>query len=103
MKRKSHYDVSVPTPADPAHRSARKVVVELNEWYDRRKAPEGVITEVLGAPDAPGVDLVSIIRKHDLPTSFPENGRAGSRRYFRRKFPRKRNRAPRGFPPESSP
>ncbi len=66
------HDISVPTPADPAH-LGQKVVVELNDWYDRRKAPEGVITEVLGAPDAPGVDLVSIIRKHDLPTSFPEN------------------------------
>jgi ribonuclease R len=27
---------------------------------------------VLGSPDQPGVDLLSIIRKHDLPTSFPE-------------------------------
>ncbi|HEY0341690.1 MAG TPA: VacB/RNase II family 3'-5' exoribonuclease, partial [Steroidobacteraceae bacterium] len=50
----------------------QKVVVELKDWPDRRKPPEGVITEVLGAPDAPGVDLLSIIRKHDLPTSFPE-------------------------------
>ena len=28
--------------------------------------------EALGAPDAPGVDLLSIIHKYDLPTSFPE-------------------------------
>ena len=47
-------------------------MVELKEWPDRRKPPEGVITEVLGSPDAPGVDLLSIIRKHDLPTSLPE-------------------------------
>jgi ribonuclease R len=66
------YDISVPTPTDPAQ-LGQKVVVELKEWPDRRKPPEGVITEVLGAPDAPGVDLISIIRKHDLPTSFPEN------------------------------
>jgi ribonuclease R len=66
------YDISVPTPTDPAQ-LGQKVVVELKEWPDRRKPPEGIITEVLGAPDAPGVDLVSIIRKHDLPTSFPEN------------------------------
>jgi ribonuclease R len=51
----------------------QKVVVELKDWPDRRKPPEGTITEVLGAPDAPGVDLLSIIRKHDLPTSFAEN------------------------------
>ncbi len=65
------YDISVPPPADPSA-VGQKVVVELKDWPDRRKPPEGVVTEVLGAPDAPGVDLISIIRKHDLPTSFPE-------------------------------
>jgi ribonuclease R len=65
------HDVCVPPPTNPAT-LGQKVVVELKDWPDRRKPPEGVITEVLGAPDAPGVDLLSIIRKHDLPTSFPE-------------------------------
>ncbi len=65
------HDISVPAPTDPAQ-IGQKVVVELKEWPDRRKPPEGIITEVLGAPDAPGIDLLSIIRKHDLPTSFPE-------------------------------
>jgi len=65
------HDICVPAPiGEPP--LGQKVVVELKEWPDRRKPPEGVITEVLGAPDAPGVDLLSIIRKHDLPTSFPE-------------------------------
>jgi ribonuclease R len=66
------HDISVPAPTD-MNQLGQKVVVELKEWPDRRKAPEGIITEVLGAPDAPGIDLLSIIRKHDLPTSFPEN------------------------------
>jgi ribonuclease R len=65
------HDICVPAP-EGTPPLGQKVVVELKEWPDRRKPPEGVITEVLGAPDAPGVDLVSIIRKHDLPTSFPE-------------------------------
>ena len=64
------YDISVPAPEGTAP-LGQKVVVELKEWPDRRKPPEGVITEVLGSPDAPGVDLISIIRKHDLPSSFP--------------------------------
>ena len=50
-----------------------KVVVELKDWVDANKPPEGAVTEVLGAPDAPGVDLLSIIRKYELPTSFPED------------------------------
>jgi ribonuclease R len=66
------HDICVPPPTDPSV-LGQKVVVELKDWPDRRKPPEGVITEVLGAPDAPGVDLLSIIRKHDLPTSFPES------------------------------
>jgi ribonuclease R len=66
------HDISVPAP-EGTPPVGQKVVVELKEWPDRRKPPEGIITEVLGAPDAPGVDLLSIIRKHDLPTSFPEN------------------------------
>jgi len=65
------HDISVPAP-EGFPPLGQKVVVELKEWPDRRKPPEGIITEVLGAPDAPGVDLLSIIRKHDLPTSFPE-------------------------------
>jgi ribonuclease R len=65
------YDIGVPAPADPAT-LGQKVVVEMKDWLDRRHPPEGAITEVLGSPDAPGVDLISIIRKHDLPTSFPE-------------------------------
>ena len=65
------YDISVPAP-EGTPPIGQKVVVELKEWPDRRKPPEGIVTEVLGSPDAPGVDLLSIIRKHDLPTSFPE-------------------------------
>ncbi len=64
------YDISVPAPRGEAP-LGQKVVVELKEWPDRRKPPEGVITEVLGRADAPGIDLLSIIHKHDLPTSFP--------------------------------
>lgn len=48
-----------------------KVVVRLEEWESRHVNPEGEIIEVLGPAHAPGVDMLSIIRKHDLPTSFP--------------------------------
>jgi len=65
------FDIVVAAPAGTPP-LGQKVVVQLDDWPDRRRNPSGVITEVLGAPDAPGVDLISIIRKHDLPTSFPE-------------------------------
>jgi ribonuclease R len=49
-----------------------KVVVKLLEWKSRHVNPEGEIVEVLGKSDAPGVDIMAIIRKHRLPIGFSE-------------------------------
>jgi ribonuclease R len=49
-----------------------KVVVRLEAWESRHVNPEGEIIEVLGPADAPGVDMLAIIRKYDLPTQFPK-------------------------------
>jgi ribonuclease R len=48
-----------------------KVVVHLEPWESRHVNPEGQIIEVLGPSSAPGVDMLSIIRKYHLPTEFP--------------------------------
>src|SRR5215211_7510249 len=50
-----------------------KVVVRLDEWKSRHVNPEGEIIEVLGPASAPGVDVLSIIRKYHLPTEFPSD------------------------------
>ena len=49
-----------------------KVVVRLEAWESRHVNPEGDIIEVLGAATAPGIDMLSIVRKYDLPTAFPK-------------------------------
>src|SRR5438128_632603 len=49
-----------------------KVVVRLEAWESRHVNPEGEIIEVLGPASAPGIDMLSIIRKYDLPTQFPK-------------------------------
>ena len=49
-----------------------KVVVAIDDWGDGTKNPEGHVVEVLGAPDEPGVDIVSIIYAHGLDQEFPE-------------------------------
>jgi ribonuclease R len=67
------HDIYVAEPRDvgrPA-REDDKVVVELREWESRHTNPEGEIVEVLGPPDAEGVDLLSVIRQYDLPLHFP--------------------------------
>ena len=68
------HDILVP-PAKDVGRPARigdKVVVELREWEWRNANPEGEIVEVLGAPDAEGVDMLSVLRQYNLPLHFPK-------------------------------
>jgi ribonuclease R len=47
-----------------------KVVVKLAEWKSRHVNPEGEIVEVLGPATKPGVDILAILRKYQLPTQF---------------------------------
>jgi ribonuclease R len=58
-------------PALPIAEIGDKVVVRLDEWTNRNVSPEGEIIEVLGPASKPGVDILSIIRKHHLPLEFP--------------------------------
>ncbi|HEX4638436.1 MAG TPA: ribonuclease R [Chthoniobacterales bacterium] len=66
------HDVYVKLPQDRQATVGDKVVVRLEDWQSRHVNPEGEIVEVLGRSDAPGVDMLSIIRKYDLPTEFPK-------------------------------
>lgn len=67
-------DIYVAPPRDvgrPA-RVGDKVVVEVREWTSRHNNPEGEIVEVLGLPDAEGVDMLSVIRQYNLQLRFPQ-------------------------------
>ena len=55
-----------------AARVGDKVVVRLDAWESRHVNPEGEIIEVLGPATAPGIDMLSIIRKFHLPAEFPK-------------------------------
>src|SRR5205823_3719620 len=49
-----------------------KVALHLDTWTDPGELPAGRIVELLGTAGAPGVDMLSVIRGHDLPAEFPE-------------------------------
>ncbi|OXS60297.1 ribonuclease R [Cohnella sp. CIP 111063] len=51
--------------------TGQKVVVNIVTYPEGRTAAEGEIIEILGHKDDPGVDILSIIRKHGLPEGFP--------------------------------
>ena len=50
----------------------QKVLVNVVDWASRHSHPRGEIVEVLGDPDAPGVDVMSIIHRYNLPVDFPD-------------------------------
>ena len=65
-------DIFIPNEGRNGALEGQKVVVAINQYPGEYKSAEGAVTEVLGYKDDPGVDIVSIIRKHQLPEKFPE-------------------------------
>ena len=55
------------------------VVVDLEQWLDRNTTPRGRVIEVLGWPGDPGVDIISVIHRYGLRTSFPDEVLAEAR------------------------
>ena len=49
-----------------------KVVVNITDYGNDTKNPEGEIVEIIGHINDPGVDILSVIKGYDLPTEFPE-------------------------------
>ena len=68
-------DVTGDTTAQPG----QMVVVDLENWEDRSITPRGRIIEVLGWPGDPGVDIISVIHRFGLRTSFPDDVLAEAR------------------------
>ena len=60
-------DVHGDTTAEPG----QLVVVELEQW-EKQRTPRGRILEVLGWPGDAGVDIMGVIHRQGLRTSFPE-------------------------------
>ncbi len=66
-------DIFIPKSAFKGAADGQKVVVEIVHYPDGgRAAAEGEVIEILGHKNDPGVDILSIIRKFQLPEQFPE-------------------------------
>ncbi|MBN2259794.1 MAG: ribonuclease R [Clostridiales bacterium] len=49
----------------------QKVLVQIIKWPEARRNAEGVVVEILGDKDDVGVDILSIIKQHQLREVFP--------------------------------
>lgn len=69
--RKLPWDVFVAPGGAGTAEEGDLVVVRITDWGSAHRGPTGEVDEVLGRPGEPGVDVLSIIRAHELPTDFP--------------------------------
>ncbi|PKM80321.1 MAG: ribonuclease R [Firmicutes bacterium HGW-Firmicutes-13] len=69
--RRISQDIFIPKGFSRRAKNGDKVVVEITRWPEKRRNPEGKITEVLGHKNIPGIDILSIIKKYELPEEFP--------------------------------
>ncbi|SDD51503.1 ribonuclease R [Paenibacillus sp. UNCCL117] len=66
-------DIFIPKEAFNGAMDGHKVVVNIVTYPEGRAAAQGEVIEILGHRNDPGVDILSIIRKHGLPESFPDD------------------------------
>lgn len=65
-------DIFIPIERSKGAVDGHKVVVELTDYGNEKKKPEGKVIEILGHINDPGVDILSIVRNYDLPMEFDE-------------------------------
>ncbi|MBO8176211.1 MAG: ribonuclease R [Bacillus sp. (in: Bacteria)] len=66
-------DIFIPKNANMGAVEGHKVVVKITTYPEGRKSAEGEVIKILGHKNDPGVDILSIIHKHGLPQSFPDD------------------------------
>ncbi|TGA97348.1 ribonuclease R [Sporolactobacillus shoreae] len=64
-------DIFIPENAEHGAMEGHKVVAEITKYPEGRKNAEGMVTQILGHKNDPGVDILSIIYKHGLPLEYP--------------------------------
>ena len=67
---KIYRDIVVPEDKTFNAEDGQKVLVHFDGWENDQHNPHGHIIEVLGSPDDPGVDIVSVAYSYNLPIYF---------------------------------
>ena len=65
-------DIFIPKKFSKGAVTGHKVLVEIIDWAEEKRNPEGKIVQILGHINDPGVDILSIIYQFDLPTEFSD-------------------------------
>lgn len=65
------YDIFIPKKGANFAEKDDVVIVEIIKWPEKGRNPEGIIAEILGKKGDKGVDILTVVKKYDLPEEFP--------------------------------
>ena len=69
--RKLDFDIFVSKEHTKGAQEGQKVVCRIRHFGTKKRNPDGIVTEILGSLDDPGIDVISVIRSYGIPTDFP--------------------------------
>lgn len=65
-------DIFIPKDEFNQAKTGQKVIVQITRWPEKRRNAEGKVVEIIGDKNAPGTDILSIIKSYRLNEEFPE-------------------------------
>ncbi|MBV1819842.1 ribonuclease R [Clostridium cochlearium] len=71
-EKRIYQDIYIPKGNTMGAHSGDIVIAEITKWPEKRRSPEGKIVEILGKKGEKGIDILTIIKKYNLPEEFPE-------------------------------
>lgn len=66
------YDIFIPRQKKGEAKTGDMVIVEITQWPEKKRNPEGEIVDILGKKGEKGIDILAIIKKFALPEEFPD-------------------------------
>jgi len=69
--KKFRRDIYIPNRLTKKAAEGQRVLARITYWDDPYRNPEGEVLQVIGLPGESGVDLLTVIKSHELPEKFP--------------------------------
>ncbi len=70
-EKRIYQDIFIPKECRKNAQTGDVVVAEITEWPEKRRNPEGKVINILGKKGEKGIDILTIIKKNNLPEEFP--------------------------------
>ncbi len=70
--RRIHRHIYIPSDRGGGAKDGQKVVCEITAFEDASQSPVGRIVEVIGYPQQPGVDMISVMRNYGFTMEFSD-------------------------------